>query len=129
MQTAFAQSAMAWRALGHDRAALRALCGNAVKQQILEQGTINELHQWSQTFDIRKQGQRTGVVCNCRRNRIENWGNPRSRSATHPQRCRSLVVEQSVNRFGLISGLKTPAAKRNVDVSKAVAESAPSLAG
>ena len=42
---------IAWRALKHDRAALRALSGNAVKQQILEQGTINELHEWSTTFD------------------------------------------------------------------------------
>src|SRR5207253_3608420 len=42
---------IAWRALGHDRAALRALAGKAVKQQILEQGTINELHQWSAVFD------------------------------------------------------------------------------
>jgi len=31
-----------------------------------------------------------------------------------------LVVEQSVNRFGRISGLKTRAAKRNIDVSKVV---------
>jgi integrase len=35
--------------------------------------------------------------------------------------CRTLVVEQSVNRCGRLSGLKTRAAKRNVDVSKAVA--------
>jgi integrase len=35
---------------------------------------------------------------------------------------RSLVVEQSVNRCGRLSGLKTPAAKRKVDVSKAVRE-------
>ena len=35
---------------------------------------------------------------------------------------RTLVVEQSVNRFGRLSGLKTRAAKRNVDVSKAVGE-------
>ncbi len=32
---------------------------------------------------------------------------------------RTLVVEQSVNRFGRLSGLKTRAAKRNVDASKA----------
>jgi integrase len=32
------------------------------------------------------------------------------------------VVEQSINRFGHLSDLKTRAAKRNVDVSKAVAD-------
>jgi hypothetical protein len=32
---------------------------------------------------------------------------------------RTLAVEQSVNRFGRLSGLKTRAAKRNVDASKA----------
>ena len=42
---------IAWRALNYDRAALRALSGKAAKQQILEQGTINELHQWSYAFD------------------------------------------------------------------------------
>src|SRR5262249_30224772 len=42
---------IAWRALKYDRAALRALSGKAVKQQILEQGTLNELHQWSYAFD------------------------------------------------------------------------------
>jgi integrase len=35
---------------------------------------------------------------------------------------RTLTVEQSVNRFGRLSGLKTRAAKRNVDVSKAVGD-------
>jgi len=35
---------------------------------------------------------------------------------------RTLVVEQSVNRFGRLSGLKTRAAKRNVDVGKAVGD-------
>lgn len=35
---------------------------------------------------------------------------------------RTVVVEQSVNRFGRLSGLKTRAAKRNVDVSKAVGD-------
>lgn len=35
---------------------------------------------------------------------------------------RTLVVEQSVNRFGRLSGLKTRAAKRNVDASKAVGD-------
>jgi integrase len=35
---------------------------------------------------------------------------------------RTLVVEQSVNRFGRISGLKTRAAKRNIDVSKVVGD-------
>jgi integrase len=35
---------------------------------------------------------------------------------------RTLVVEQSVNRFGRLSGLKTRAARRNVDMSKAVGD-------
>jgi len=35
---------------------------------------------------------------------------------------RTLVVEQSVNRFGRLSGLKTRAAKRNVDVNRAVGD-------
>ena len=35
---------------------------------------------------------------------------------------RTLTVEQSVNRFGRLAGLKTRAAKRNVDVSKAVGD-------
>jgi hypothetical protein len=56
---------IAWRALGHDRAALRALSGNAVKQQILEQGTINELHQWSSAFDT---GQGFAIL-----NALTNW--------------------------------------------------------
>ena len=56
---------IAWRALGYDRAALRALSGNAVKQQILEQGTINELHQWSSTFDT---GQGLAIL-----NALTNW--------------------------------------------------------
>jgi hypothetical protein len=56
---------IAWRALGHDRAALRALCGNAVKQQVLEQGTINELNQWSSVFDT---GQGLAIL-----NALTNW--------------------------------------------------------
>ena len=56
---------VAWRALKHDRAALRALSGNAVKQQILEQGTINELNQWSATFDT---GQGLAIL-----NALTNW--------------------------------------------------------
>lgn len=56
---------IAWRALGHDRAALRALSGSAVKQQILEQGTINELHQWSAAFDT---GQGLAIL-----NALTNW--------------------------------------------------------
>jgi len=35
---------------------------------------------------------------------------------------RTLVVEQSVDRFGRLSGLKTRAAKRNVDVNKAAGD-------
>jgi integrase len=35
---------------------------------------------------------------------------------------RTLAVEQSVNRFGRLSSLKTRAAKRNVDVSKSVGD-------
>src|SRR5260370_1147103 len=56
---------IAWRAFKHDRAALRALSGNAVKQQILDQGTINELHQWSATFDT---GQGLAIL-----NSLTNW--------------------------------------------------------
>jgi hypothetical protein len=56
---------IAWRALGHDRAALRALCGNATKQQILERGTINELHQWSTAFDT---GRGLAIL-----NALTNW--------------------------------------------------------
>jgi integrase len=39
--------------------------------------------------------------------------------ARHIVNGRTLVVEQSVNRFGRLSGLKTRAAKHNVDASKA----------
>lgn len=56
---------IAWRALGYDRAALRALSGNAVKQQILEQGTINELHQWSSNFDTGQGLAILNVLTNC----------------------------------------------------------------
>jgi hypothetical protein len=56
---------IAWRALGYDRAALRALSGKAVKQQILEQGTINELHQWASAFDT---GQGLAIF-----NSLTNW--------------------------------------------------------
>lgn len=42
---------IAWRALGFDRAVLRALAGSAVKQQLLEQGTINEMHHFAKAFD------------------------------------------------------------------------------
>jgi hypothetical protein len=56
---------IAWRAFGHDRAALRALSGKAVKQQVLEQGTINEIHQWSSTFD---RGQGLAIL-----NALTNW--------------------------------------------------------
>jgi hypothetical protein len=45
---------IAWRALGYDRAALRALSGNAVKQQLLDEGIVNELHEWSRSFDTGK---------------------------------------------------------------------------
>jgi len=56
---------IAWRALGYDRAALRALAGKAVKQQILEQGTINELHQFASVFDT---GQGFAIY-----NGVTNW--------------------------------------------------------
>jgi len=56
---------IAWRALGYDRAALRALAGKAVKQQILEQGTINELHQFASVFDT---GQGLAIF-----NAVTNW--------------------------------------------------------
>jgi hypothetical protein len=56
---------IARRSLGYDRAALRALAGKAVKQQILEQGTINELHQWASVFDT---GQGLAIF-----NALTNW--------------------------------------------------------
>jgi len=56
---------IAWRALGYDRAALRALSGKAVKQQILEQGMLNELHEWSAIFDT---GQGLAIF-----NAVTNW--------------------------------------------------------
>ncbi len=56
---------IAWRTLNYDRAALRALSGKAVKQQILEQGTINELQEWSTAFDT---GQGVAIF-----NALTNW--------------------------------------------------------
>jgi hypothetical protein len=42
---------IAWRALGYDRAVLRALCQNRGSQQITSPGTIEELREWSRQFD------------------------------------------------------------------------------
>lgn len=42
---------IAWRALGYDRAALRALCQNPSKPIVVAEGTITELREWSQAFD------------------------------------------------------------------------------
>lgn len=56
---------IAWRALNYDRAALRALSGNAVKQQILELGFVNELRELSRAFDT---GQGMAIL-----NALTNW--------------------------------------------------------
>jgi hypothetical protein len=45
---------IAWRALGYDRVALRVLSGSAVKQQILDEGAINELRIWAAAADTGK---------------------------------------------------------------------------
>lgn len=42
---------VAWRALGFDRAVLRALCQNRGSQQITSPGTAEELREWSRQFD------------------------------------------------------------------------------
>jgi hypothetical protein len=42
---------VAWRALGFDRAVLRALCQNRGSQQITSQGTAEELREWARQFD------------------------------------------------------------------------------
>jgi len=42
---------VAWRALGFDRAVLRALCQNRGSQQITSPGTPEELREWSLQFD------------------------------------------------------------------------------
>jgi hypothetical protein len=45
---------IAWRALGYDRIALRVLSGSAVKQQILDEGVVNELRIWAAAADTGK---------------------------------------------------------------------------
>lgn len=42
---------LAWRAVGYDRAVLRALCQNPVKQRVIAEGAQQELVQWSHAFD------------------------------------------------------------------------------
>jgi len=42
---------IAWRAFNYDRAVLRALSGKATKQEVLAEGTPQELYEWSRTFD------------------------------------------------------------------------------
>ncbi|HZR29657.1 MAG TPA: hypothetical protein VFA71_12840 [Terriglobales bacterium] len=42
---------IAWRVLNYDRAVLRALSDGQSKQQIVAQGTINELTEWCHQFD------------------------------------------------------------------------------
>ncbi len=42
---------LAWRAVGYDRAVLRALCQNPVKQRVIAEGAQEELVQWSRSFD------------------------------------------------------------------------------
>jgi len=56
---------IAWRALGYDRAALRALSGCAVQQQLLDQGIINELHHWSRSFDTGQGFAILNALTNC----------------------------------------------------------------
>jgi hypothetical protein len=41
---------IAWRALEYDRAAIRVLCQNANKPNVLSEGTAEELREWSRTF-------------------------------------------------------------------------------
>jgi len=45
---------IAWRALGYDRAVMRALCQNRGSQQITSSGTTEELREWSRQFDERQ---------------------------------------------------------------------------
>lgn len=42
---------IAWRALNYDRVAIRILSERATKQQILSEGTVHELDEWSRSFD------------------------------------------------------------------------------
>ncbi len=56
---------IAWRALGHDRAVLRALCQNRGSQQITSPGTVEELREWSKHFD---RGQGIAIL-----NSLTNW--------------------------------------------------------
>jgi hypothetical protein len=56
---------VAWRALGFDRAVLRALCQNRGSQQITSPGTVEELREWSRQFDS---GQGIAIL-----NSLTNW--------------------------------------------------------
>lgn len=56
---------VAWRALGYDRAVLRALCQNRGSQQITSPGTVEELREWSRQFD---RGQGIAIL-----NSLTNW--------------------------------------------------------
>jgi len=42
---------LAWRAFGYDRAVLRLMCGQATKQQVVSEGLMGELPEWSIRFD------------------------------------------------------------------------------
>jgi hypothetical protein len=56
---------IAWRALGFDRAVLRALAGSQVKQQLLDPGTVNEMHHFARVFDT---GEGVAIL-----NALTNW--------------------------------------------------------
>lgn len=56
---------IAWRALGYDRAALRLLSQRSTKQEIISDGMVNELVEWSGAFD-----RRTGLAIF---NPVTNW--------------------------------------------------------
>lgn len=56
---------VAWRALGYDRAVLRALCQNRGSQHITSPGAAEELREWSRQFD---QGEGVAIL-----NSLTNW--------------------------------------------------------
>jgi hypothetical protein len=56
---------IAWRALGYDRAVMRALAQRATKQQVLSEGLVSELHEWSRAFDTREGMAILNALTNC----------------------------------------------------------------
>jgi hypothetical protein len=56
---------IAWRVLGFDRAAIRALAGSQVQQQLLDQGAVNELNQFARAFDTGKGFAILNAMTNC----------------------------------------------------------------